>query len=111
MSGSKHALGPYTAEIHGDRNPHYCNGQLVDVAIMAGDKIIARMSGDATEFAGESRIAIPGPSARLFAAAPDLFEACEAFVTAYKKSLQLEKTDVAIALARDAIAKAKGGKQ
>lgn len=37
-----------------------------------------------------------------------LLEACIAFVTAYEKSLQLEKTDVALMLAKNAIAKAKG---
>jgi len=42
----------------------------------------------------------------IIAAAPDLLEACEAFVVAWEKSLQLEKTDVALDMARAAIAKA-----
>lgn len=45
---------------------------------------------------------------RLIAAAPELLEACQAFVTAYEKSLQLEKTDTALRLAKAAIAKANG---
>lgn len=43
---------------------------------------------------------------QLIAAAPDLLEACKAFVEAWKKCLQLEKTDVALRLAEAAIAKA-----
>ena len=39
-------------------------------------------------------------------AAPDLLEACQAFVEAWEKSLQLEKTDVALRKARAAIANA-----
>jgi len=38
----------------------------------------------------------------------DLLEACEAFVVAWEKSLQLEKTDVALRMAKAAIAKARG---
>lgn len=45
---------------------------------------------------------------RLLAAAPDLLAACQAFVDAYEKSLQLEKTDVALRLAKIAIEKAVG---
>ena len=44
--------------------------------------------------------------AKLIAAAPELLEACKAFVVAWKKCLQLEKTDVALRLAEDAIEKA-----
>lgn len=44
--------------------------------------------------------------ASLFAAAPDLLRACKAFVEAHDKSLQLEKTDQALALAKAAIEKA-----
>lgn len=47
----------------------------------------------------------------LLAAAPDLLAACEAFVAAWEKCLQLEKTDVALEMARAAIAKARGGDQ
>lgn len=47
-------------------------------------------------------------NAALAAAAPDLLDACEAFVEAWKKSLQLEKTDVALRMAEAAIEKAKG---
>ena len=39
-------------------------------------------------------------------ALPDLLEACKAFVAAYDRSHQLEKTDVAVRMARAAIAKA-----
>lgn len=59
---------------------------------------------------GEGR----GPSeeseanARLIAASPDLLAACEAFIEAWDKSHQLEKTDVAMRLARAAITRAKG---
>ena len=42
----------------------------------------------------------------LHKAAPDLLAACMAFVEAYEKSLQLEKTDVALRMAKHAIAKA-----
>ena len=46
-------------------------------------------------------------SARLIAAAPDLLAACKAFVEAWEKCLQLEKTDVALQMAHAAIEKAK----
>jgi len=42
-------------------------------------------------------------NARLIAAAPKLLEACKAFVEAHEKSLQLEKTDIALSLAKQAI--------
>jgi len=42
----------------------------------------------------------------LIAAAPDLLEACKAFVIAWEKCLQLEKTDIALRMAKAAIAKA-----
>lgn len=38
----------------------------------------------------------------------DLLAACRAFVEAWEKSLQLEKTDVALRMAKAAIAKAEG---
>ena len=47
----------------------------------------------------------------LIAASPDLLAACEAFVEAWEKSHQLEKTDVVVRMAKEAIAKAKGGEQ
>jgi hypothetical protein len=47
-------------------------------------------------------------NARLIAAAPDLLAACEAFVDAYGRSHQLEKTDKAERMARTAIEKALG---
>ena len=50
-------------------------------------------------------------NAHLIAASPDLLAACEAFVEAWEKSHQLEKTDVAVRMAKEAIAKAKGGEQ
>ena len=53
-------------------------------------------------------VTIREADARLIAAAPDLFAACEAFVTAWERSLQLEKTDTALALAKAAIQKARG---
>lgn len=45
-------------------------------------------------------------NAALIATAPELLEACKAFVTAWEECLQLEKTDVALALAKTAISKA-----
>ncbi len=42
--------------------------------------------------------------AQLFIAAPALLATCEAFVEAWEKSLQLEKTDVALRMAKQAIA-------
>ncbi|MEN6532148.1 MAG: hypothetical protein ABFD89_00700 [Bryobacteraceae bacterium] len=45
---------------------------------------------------------------RLIAAAPEMLAALRAFVTAWDECLQLEKTDVALRLARAAIAKAEG---
>ena len=47
-------------------------------------------------------------NAHLIKAAPDLYEACEAFLEAWEKSHQLEKTDVARLLALKAMAKARG---
>ena len=47
-------------------------------------------------------------NARLIAATPLLLEACKAFVAAYEKSLQLEKTDMAVRMARIAIEAAEG---
>ena len=41
-------------------------------------------------------------------AVPELVAACEAFVEAWEKSLQLEKTNVALRLAKGAIQKARG---
>lgn len=46
--------------------------------------------------------------ARLIAAAPQLLAACQAFVAAWEKSGQLEKTDVALRMARQALAAATG---
>lgn len=48
--------------------------------------------------------------ANLIAAAPDLLAACEAFVKAWERSQQLEKTDVALQMAKQAIEKVTGGK-
>jgi len=42
----------------------------------------------------------------LITAAPDLLAACKAFVEAWEKSSQLEKTDVALQMAKSAIARA-----
>jgi ABC-type amino acid transport substrate-binding protein len=46
-------------------------------------------------------------SPQLVDAAPDLLAACEAFVEAWEKSLQLEKTDVALRMVKMAIEKAR----
>lgn len=46
--------------------------------------------------------------AHLIAAAPDLLAACEAFVEAWEKCLQLEKTDIALQMAQIAIERARG---
>lgn len=47
---------------------------------------------------------------KLMTAAPDLLAACRAFVEAYERSLQLEKTDVALRMAKEAIEKAQPNK-
>lgn len=47
-------------------------------------------------------------NAHLMAAAPDLLDACIAFVAAWEKSHQPEKTDVALRMAKAAIEKATG---
>ena len=47
-------------------------------------------------------------NARLIAAAPELLAACQAFVEAWQKSSQLEKTDIALRMAEKAIAHATG---
>lgn len=52
--------------------------------------------------------AVGKADARLIAAAPDMFEALEEFVEAWDKSLQLEKTDVALTKARAALELAGG---
>jgi hypothetical protein len=57
---------------------------------------------------GYAQINASDPDRRLIAAAPDLYEACQAFVVAWEKCLQLEKTDVALKLARAALAKVDG---
>lgn len=46
--------------------------------------------------------------AALIAAAPQMLEALESFVTAHERCLQLEKTDVALRMAKAAIAAARG---
>lgn len=46
--------------------------------------------------------------ADLIAAAPKMLEALKAFVEAHEKCLQLEKTDVALRMAKSAIAAAEG---
>ena len=47
-------------------------------------------------------------NAQLIAAAPDMLEALEAFAEAWEKSHQLEKTDLALRKANDALRKARG---
>ena len=63
--------------------------------------IVSDKNGELVEtvYAGE-------PNACLIAAAPEMYEALKAFVEAYEKSLQLEKTDVALRLAKAALSKA-----
>tara|TARA_S200002703_G_scaffold123010_1_gene108940 strand:+ start:24 stop:323 length:300 start_codon:yes stop_codon:yes gene_type:complete len=56
----------------------------------------------------ESIKQIDEANAKLIAAAPDLLEACKLFVMAWEKSLQLEKTDIALSAAKYAIKKAEG---
>ena len=56
-----------------------------------------------------AKIEVYTTDAALIAAAPELYAACAAFVEAWEKSLQLEKTDVALRLARAALAKAAPG--
>jgi hypothetical protein len=78
-----------------------------DVYVLAGDakpgEHHAYYIGNMEDTCGECHA-----NADLMAAGPDLLEACAAFIEAWEKSLQLEKTDVALRLARAAIAKAKG---
>lgn len=59
--------GPWQAEVHGDL--HYCDGRPVDVVVTSGDKLIAKMLGDATTFAGLSRMRVPGPNGCFIATA------------------------------------------
>lgn len=47
-------------------------------------------------------------NANAIAAVPEMIEALEAFITAWEQSRQLEKTDVALRLAKAAIAKVRG---
>jgi len=47
-------------------------------------------------------------NAMLIASAPALLEACKAFIPTWNNGHQLEKTDVALRLAREAIAQAEG---
>jgi len=45
---------------------------------------------------------------RLLDAAEDMLEVCKAFVEAWEKSYQLEKTDVAVRMAKEVIARIEG---
>jgi hypothetical protein len=83
-----HTLGPW---------------EFIDDGVMAGDVEVAiaplRDDLNPTEWQANGR---------LLAAAPELLAACKAFVQSFEKSLQLEKTDVALRLAKASIAKAEG---
>ena len=70
-------------------------------SIIAADGSSIASTGNSRRYPAE-KVA----NARLIAAAPDLLAACHAFVEAWEKSLQLEKTDVALRMAKQAIAKA-----
>lgn len=94
---SKHTPGPWSAELlnKSQSNEHWRIGNTE-----AGNDIVA----ECTDYASD-----PGErdaNARLIAAAPELLAACQAFVEAWDKSLQLEKTDVALRMAKEAIEKA-----
>lgn len=91
--------GGYNADIVYDRSgkEYYEDKSICQLHGLAMHRQLSEMD-DSEELA----------NARLIAAAPELLEACEAFVEAWEKCLQLEKTDVALRMAKDAIAKAKG---
>lgn len=92
MSQEKHTPGPWEV------------WQLAEDSDPEGRRIITADEGE-TEVCG---IVPHEADAILIAAAPELLEACQAFVTAYEKPHQLEKTDTALRLAKAAIAKANG---
>lgn len=81
----------FDIDLHGERYS-YRDGEVVTW--------FATVKGNATS------TEVTAANAQLMIAAPDLFAACQAFVTAWDKCLQLEKTDEALRLARAAIAKA-----
>lgn len=71
-----------------------------------GDRSVCSTGGYFNSAEADGGHAENEANARLIAAAPDLYAACAAFVDAYERSLQLEKTDVALRAARAALAKA-----
>jgi len=87
----QYTRGPWKAELlnEGQSNEHWRIGNKD-----AGNDIVAECM-DYVSGPGER-----DANARLISAAPDLIEACRAFVGA------LEKTDVALRMAKQAIAKA-----
>lgn len=88
-----HTPGPWKAEPGSHKNVyiiHYSRGPLAIVNVGGKAPI------DGTNEA----------NAHLMAAAPDLLAACQAFVEAWEKSHQLEKTDIALRMAKQAIEKA-----
>lgn len=86
----KHTPGPWFTVDHSD-------GWTIQTKPEGVGYCIAMQYGDS-----------PKENAILLSAAPDLLAAAKAFVEAWDKCLQLEKTDVALRLARAAIAKAEG---
>ena len=81
---------------------HAEDGSLIAVTSMEQgerEKSNARLIADAPNLLAERD--------RLASLNRELVDACQAFVTAYEKSCQLEKTDVAVRMARAALAKAK----
>jgi len=92
-----HTPGPWKSKL---LNRHKTNEHWRIGNDEAGNEIVA----ECTDY-----VSVPAErdaNAMLISAAPDLLEACLAFVEAYEKSLQLEKTDVALRMAKQAIAKA-----
>lgn len=101
---SKHTPGPWQAVVGDGAGSFWLIHQKTE---MIDGGYFGRV--DAMHTTEEAR-RITRANAKLFAAAPDLLEACQAFVAVWEKSHQLEKTDVALRLARAAIAKATGEK-
>ncbi len=102
LNETKHTPGPWKVVKPNNPGPQQENDRLIATK---DKKHVAEI------FQYQNHKNQNGPSlanARLIAAAPELLEACKAFVEAWEKSLQLEKTDTALRLAKTAIAKVAG---
>lgn len=115
MSRSKHSKGPWIQQKRGEAANPYIVAVTADPIYYGNPPCFVVARGTPTGGQGWPAIGAGGIShaeakanAVLIASAPELLAACEAFVVAWDKSRQLEKTDAALTLARAAIAKAKG---